>query len=267
MSTAPAYTAFSLHVEDDGVARVRLTQDARGNPFDQVFCDELSAIMNACDEDPAVRAVLITASGRFFSVGGDLQSLGRDQAALARFIKTGTTTLHAGVSRMARMDAPVIVAVHALAAGGGVSLSAAADFCIAARSAKFYAAYQGVGLAIDGGGSHSVPRRVGVRRATEFYLRNQTWSAELAAERGLISEVVDDDALEETALALARELAAGPTKSYGEVKNLLLSSYEQSLEGQMELEARAMYRTTQTADTWKAITAAATKRRPTFTGS
>lgn len=269
MSTVPGssqYTAFDVRVED-GIAHIRLDQDARGNPFDQNFCDDLHALMNACDTDPAVRCLLIKGDGRFFSVGGDLQTLGRDRDALKQFIKTGTTGLHAGVSRMARMDAPVVMAVHAMCAGGGVSLAAAADFCLAGRSAKFYAAYQGIGLAIDGGGSHAVPRRVGSRRATEFYLRNQMWDAETAARHGLISEVVDDHALADQSLALAQELAAGPTRTFGEVKNLLLSSYDQSLEGQLELEARAMYATVQTDDTWEAITAVAAKRKPTFKGA
>lgn len=265
IATSPSagYTAFTLEVED-GIARVRLAQPERGNPFDAAFCAELREIICSCDEDPEVRCVLIEGSGRFFSVGGDLVSLAASERELRRFIKSATIDLHAAVARMARMDAPVIVAVHALAAGGSVSLAAAADFCLAARSARFYAAYQGIGLAIDGGGSHSVPRRVGGRRATAFYLRNQTWTAEEAERYGLISEVVDDDRLADAALALARELAAGPTASFGEVKNLLLSSYDQPLEAQLELEARAMTRTVHTQDTWEAISAVAAKRRPEF---
>lgn len=264
---ATRYTAFTLDV-DAGVARIRLAQDERGNPFDEQFCADLAAVVTECDVRDDVRCVLITGSGRFFSVGGDLRSMtdgGPD--GLRAFIKAATIDLHAAVSRMTRMDAPVIVAVHALAAGGGVSLAAAADFLLAGRSARFYAAYQGIGLAIDGGGSHFVPRRVGSRRATAFYLRNQSWTADEAYAYGLVSEVVDDDALEDTALALARELAAGPTRTFGEVKNLLLSSGDTPLEAQLELEARAMTATTRTADTWEGITAVAARRTPEFRGA
>jgi 2-(1,2-epoxy-1,2-dihydrophenyl)acetyl-CoA isomerase len=266
MTTAMQYESFTLDV-DAGVARVRFTQVDRGNPFDASFCSELVEVITACDVDPGVRCVLIEGAGRFFSVGGDLASLGRDRDELPGFIKGATIGLHAAVSRMARMDAPVIVAVHALAAGGAVSLAAAADFCLAARSARFYAAYQGIGLAIDGGGSHFLPRRVGSRRATAFYLRNQMWDAEEARRHGLVSDVVDDEALETQALALAHELAAGPTRSFGEVKNLLLSSADTPLETQLELEARAMTRTAQTDDSWEGITAVAAKRRPDFRGA
>jgi 2-(1,2-epoxy-1,2-dihydrophenyl)acetyl-CoA isomerase len=260
-----SYESFSLTI-DGGVARVRLAQPERGNPFDARFCAELTRIATVCDTEPDVRCVLIEADGRFFSVGGDLKTLGKDHATLRAFIRDGTVGLHSAVARFARMDAPVIVAVHAMAAGGAVSLAAAADFCLAARSARFYCAYQGVGLAIDGGGSYFLPRRVGTRRATAFYLRNETWTAEDAANYGLVSEVVDDADLAQTASALAAELASGPTRSYGEVKRLLASSADQPLDAQLELEARAMARTVETQDTWNAITAVAAGQKPAFAG-
>jgi 2-(1,2-epoxy-1,2-dihydrophenyl)acetyl-CoA isomerase len=156
--------------------------------------------------------------------------------------------------------------VHALAVGGGVSLAAAADFCLAGRSARFYAAYTGIGLSPDGGGSHALTRLVGPRRATEFYLRNQNWTADEAAAHGLVSEVVEDAELGERARELALELAAGPTKAYGEVKNLLLAAVDQPLEALLEAEARAMGRVTRTEDSWNAIAALLAKQRPTFEG-
>lgn len=259
------HASFTLDVQD-GIARVHFTQGDRGNPFDAAACAELAEVITGCEVDPEVRCVLIQATGRFFSVGGDLASLGRSREELTPFIKRATIGLHAAISRMSRMDAPVVVAVHGLAAGGGVSLAAAADFCLAARSAKFYAAYQGIGLTVDGGGSYFVPRRVGTRRATSFFLRNQTWDAETAVRHGLADEVVDDDRLEAEALALATELAAGPTRAFGEVKNLLLSSLDTPLETQLELEAQAMARAGATEDAWEGVSAVAAKRRPGFAG-
>jgi len=248
-----SYESLSLSLGEDGVAAITLTQPDRGNPFDLRLCTELGQVASEIDEDPRVRAVLIQAAGRFFSVGGDLASLGADRDGLAPFIKQATVGFHSATSRFARMDAPVVTAVHAVAAGGGVSLAASADFCLAGRSAAFVAAYQGIGMAIDGGGSYNVPRRVGLQRARGFYLRNQTWTAEQALQYGLVDEVHDDEALASAARALAAELAAGPVHAYGEVKNLLLSTTEQPLEGQLELEARAMVRAARTDATWEAI--------------
>ena len=259
------YESFVLTI-DDGIAHVRLSQSERGNPMDLRFSTELSQIATACDEDPAVRCVLIDADGKYFGLGADLKTMNRDRAGLPVFVKNATVGLHSALSRFARMNAPVVVAVQALAVGGFVSLCAAADFCIAARSAKFYAAYTGIGLACDAGGSTFIPRRVGVRRAAEFLLRNQTWSADTALEAGLISHVADDAALGDEAWALARELAAGPTIAFGEIKNLLLSTWSQPIEAQMEQEARAIARVTRTEDAWNGICEVAARRKPRFAG-
>lgn len=259
------YKAFELTI-DDNVGRITLNQAERGNPFDLDFCLELSRVATECDENASVRAVLVEARGKYFSVGADLKTMTSGPEELPRFIKNATVGLHSALSRLARMDAPVVVAVHGLAVGGAVALSAAADFCLATKSARFYAAYMGIGLIPDGGGTTFLPRKVGIRRATEFFMRNQMWSAEQAREYGLLNEIVEDAALADAALALARELAAGPTKAYGELKNLLLSTSEQPIEAQMEREARAMGRMTRTADAWNAVNTVLAKKKPAFEG-
>lgn len=250
----------------DGIARVTLSQPDRGNPFDLDFCMTLSRVATECDENRRVRAVLITAQGPYFTVGADLKTMSRDREALPRFIKDATVGLHSAISRFARMNAPVVLAAHALVVGGGVALSAVADFCLAARSARFYAAYTGIGLLCDGGGSAFLPRRIGIRRTAEFLMRNQTWSADEACANGLVSQVFEDEELVSAAHGLATELAAGPTASFGEIKNLLLSTWEQPIEAQMELEARAMARVCRTDDAWTGVTEVAARRNPVFKG-
>jgi 2-(1,2-epoxy-1,2-dihydrophenyl)acetyl-CoA isomerase len=259
------YESYRFEVVD-GIGHVTLDQPDRGNPMDLRSNTELSLIATECDENPEVRAVLIDATGRYFCVGADLKTMTRDHDGLHVFIKNATVGLHSAISRFARMDAPVVVSVHALACGGSVALAAAADFCLAARSAEFYAAYAGIGLVPDGGGTTFIPRRVGLRRATEFLMRNERWSAELAAERGLVNEVYDDDELAEASWALARQLAAGPTRAYGEIKNLFLSMWDTPIESQMELEARAMVRATRSEDGWHGVNAVARRETPTFRG-
>jgi len=250
----------------DGVAHIHLNRPETGNRFDRHLCAELSLVATECDEDPAVRAVLIDGSGRFFSVGADLESFLEDRERFGPVIKNATAGLHTAISRFARGSAPVVVAVHALAVGGAVSLAAGADFCIAARSARFYAAYTGIGLIPDGAGTFYLPRRVGARKATEFFMLNQTWTSEEAERYGLATQVVEDDALADTARGLARRLADGPTAAFGELKSLLLSTWEQPLEAQLEQEARAMARCTHTEDAWNAVGAVARKELPVFSG-
>ena len=107
---------------------------------------------------------------------------------------------------------------------------------------------------------------MGTRRAAQFYMLNETLSAEDAAGCGLINKVVAAEALEAGAWALARKLAQGPTLAFGEAKSLLLSSPMESLEGQLELEARAMARVTSTEDAWNAMRAVLAKQKPAFEG-
>jgi 2-(1,2-epoxy-1,2-dihydrophenyl)acetyl-CoA isomerase len=260
-----SYEAFTFEIVD-GIGHITMSRPDTGNRFDEHLNAEISLIATECDENPAVRAVLIDSTGRYFSVGADLETFRRDRAEFPKFIKNATAGLHTGISRLARMDAPVVVAVHALAVGGSVALAAAADFCLAGRSAQFYAAYAGIGLIPDGAGSYYFPRRVGTRRASEFLLLNQRWTAEQAAEYGLVNRVVDDAQLQDEAWALAQQLAAGPTRAFGEIKNLLLSTWEQPLESQLEQEARAMSRATHTEDGWNAVNAVADKAKPVFEG-
>lgn len=250
----------------DGVGHVVLSQPERGNPFDERFCSELCDASIECDENPAIRAVLIRAEGKYFSVGADLKWLGASRERMPFMLKKATSDLHMAVSRFARSDAPVVIAVHALATGGSVALTAMADFALAARSARFYAAYNAIAFVSDGSGTYFLPRRVGSRRAAEFLLLNQTWGAEEAERHGLLSRVVDDGDLTTEALALAERLAAGPTLTFGEMKRLLLSTTDQPLETQLELEARAIARCARTEDSWNAIQAIMSKRTPTYSG-
>jgi enoyl-CoA hydratase/carnithine racemase len=176
------------------VAHITMNQPERGNPLDRRFAEEFNWLATECTVRPEVRSVLIDAAGRFFSVGGDLNALTRSREDLARFVSVATSDLHMGISRFARMNAPVIIAVHGMAAG------------------------------------------------------------------------VDADALANEARALAARLAKGPTLAYGEAKNLLLSSQIESLEAQLESEARAMARVTATEDAWNAMCAVLAKQKPTFQG-
>jgi 2-(1,2-epoxy-1,2-dihydrophenyl)acetyl-CoA isomerase len=261
------FEAFDLQI-NDGIARITLNQPDRGNPFDGTFCQEFSEIAVVCQEHPDVRVVLVQANGPYFSVGGDLKTFTRDRDDLPRFIRQASGALHSGVSRFARMDAPVIFACHSLVTGGAVALTASADFVLATQDARFYAAFTGIGFSCDSGASHFLPRRVGHRRAYDFLVRNRMWSAAEAQDYGLVSEVVEDHAaLRQAADALAAELARGPTLAFGEIKRLLLSAMEQPLEAQLELESQAITRMSRTNDSWGALNDLLAKRKPSFSGT
>lgn len=248
------------------VAELVLDEPERGNPFDAALCAELCDAANRVSEDRDVRAVLIRAEGRYFSVGADLKWLGADLDALPLALQRATADLHMAVVRLARCDAPVVLAAHALVTGGAVALTAASDFALAGRSTRFYAAYNRVGFVSDGGGSYFLPRRIGVRATADFLMRNRMWSADEALRHGLVSEVHGDDELLQAARALATDLARGPTRTFGETKRLLLSSLDTPVEAQLEREARAMALCARTADCREALVAVRDGHEPVFEG-
>ena len=174
---------------------------------------------------------------------------------------------HAAISRLSRMNAPFIGAVNGIAAGAGFSFATACDIVVASESAVFLSAYTAAALSPDGSSSYFLPRQIGMKRAAELMLTNRRLSAREALEWGLINQVVADGEVLETAQALARDLAVGPTLAFGAVKNLLRESMSSSLETQMELEARTIADMTRTDDGREGIQAFLQKRVPAFRGT
>jgi len=250
----------------DGVATVTLDRPDAANAINLDMGRDLMHVAIRCDEDPAVRAVILRASGKMFCAGGDVKSFAAAEQGLAVVLKELTVYLHAAVSRFARMRAPLIAAVHATAAGAGFSLAMAADFVLAARAAKFTMAYTGIGLAPDGGSTWVLPRLLGARRTAELMMTNRVLGAEEALTWNLVNRVVDDARLQEEAHSLARTLAEGPTEAYGAVKRLLLESGQNGIETQMEREAQEIAAAARTEDARGAIRAFVEKRKPRFSG-
>jgi 2-(1,2-epoxy-1,2-dihydrophenyl)acetyl-CoA isomerase len=259
------YTRIRYELSDH-VARITLNRPGFGNALDAPMGRELMHAAIRASEDRAVRAVLLTGAGRMFSAGGDLKSFAAQGDALPAHLKELAGMLHLTISRLVRMDAPLIVAVNGAAGGGGMSFVLAADLVIAAESAKFAMAYTRAGLSPDGGSTYFLPRIVGVRRALELALTNRVLNAHEAYGWGLVTRVVADAELMTQAGALAAQLAAGATQAYGAAKRLLHHSFAESLETQMELEAQAIAAQARGADAREGIAAFIGKRPAKFGG-
>jgi 2-(1,2-epoxy-1,2-dihydrophenyl)acetyl-CoA isomerase len=259
------FTAMRLEIAE-GIARLTFTDTVRGNPIDGAFCDEMSEAAIQLSEDPAVRCVLIAAEGKVFSFGGDIGAFMGDLDGLPRNIKRWTTTLHSAVARLQRMDAPIVSAVHSVCAGGMSAFVAGSDIVVAADNARFVAAYAGIGYSNDAGSSIMYTRRMGIARTRKFLLMNETLAAADALAVGLVDEVVPVADLMPRAEAVARHLASGPTKAFGEMRRLLSSVEDQPLETQLELEAQALARSAATEDAREGLTAFWEKRAAVFKG-
>ena len=253
--------------KSEGVATVTLQRPDAANGIDMATGRALMAAAIDCDQDAGVRAVVLTGAGKWFCAGGDLKAFADFGDALPARLKELTSYLHAASSRFARMDAPLVCAVNGTAAGAGFSLAVAGDLVLLAESAQLSLAYTGVGLSPDGSSSWFLPRLVGLRRAQELMFTNRRLSASEALDWGLATEVVPDDELAPRARELALQLAGGATRAYGVVKQLLISSFQESLETQMELEARGIAAMAASADGREGIAAFLAKRKPEFSGA
>jgi 2-(1,2-epoxy-1,2-dihydrophenyl)acetyl-CoA isomerase len=251
---------------EDHVARLTLNRPDSGNAMNAVMMRELRDAAIRCDEDPEIRAVIIAGAGTMFCAGGDLRSFAAEGEGLPAYLKGITNDLHGAVSRLSRMDAPVVSAVRGFAAGAGFSLACAADMVLAAESARFTVAYTSVGLVPDGSCTFFLPRLIGLRRAQEIMLTRRVLEASEALDWNLVTRVVPDDDLQGESLKLAAQLAAGPTRAFGSVKRLLLHSAGDHLESQMEQEARCIADAARGADGKEGIAAFLDKRPPSFAG-
>ena len=251
---------------DDAVAIISMNRPEEANTITQLFAEEFSEVAIACASSTEIRSVILTARGKFFSAGGDLAGLAKSGDSLPADLRKLTAPFHSAISRLSRMDQPLITAINGPAAGAGLSLAMLGDYAIASEAAKFTMAYSAVGLSPDGASSYLLPRLIGVRKTAELMITNRTLSAAEALEWNMVNEVCPADELMGRAQALASQLALGPTKSYGAIKALLLDSLSATLETQMEAEARYIAAMADTEDGKEGIGAFLEKRQPVFSG-
>jgi 2-(1,2-epoxy-1,2-dihydrophenyl)acetyl-CoA isomerase len=251
---------------EDGLARLRLASEDGRNAIDPEWVREVSRGIDRCASDPTVRALLISATGNSFSVGGDLRHFGEHLHRLPEELDDMITSYHETLVRLGELSVPVVCAVRGGVGGGGLGLLWAADVVLAADDLKLATGFARLGLSGDGGGSWWLPRLVGMPRARELMLGNRVLSATEAADWGLVSRVVALESLEDEALAVARELAAGPTAAYGEIRRLLARSGSLSLADGLAAERDACVRCGDTADGREGIAAFVERRPPRFTG-
>jgi 2-(1,2-epoxy-1,2-dihydrophenyl)acetyl-CoA isomerase len=248
------------------VATITLNRPAQFNALNLEMARELMHATIAADEDPGVRCVVLTGAGKAFFAGGDLSTFAAAGDQRGALIKEMTTYFHAAISRLSRMDAPVIAAINGVAAGAGFSAMLACDLAVAANSAKLTMAYTKSGLSPDGSSSWFLPRIVGLRRAQELTLTNRVLTAAEALEWGLVTRVVDDADLVDHVRTLSTELASGPTHTLGAAKRLMRDSADQSLETQMEFETRAIAASSLSTDGREGVAAFLEKRSPKYLG-
>ncbi|MFF9865256.1 enoyl-CoA hydratase/isomerase family protein [Streptomyces sp. NPDC013953] len=257
-----------LHATGGGVTWITLNRPEAMNALTPVQRDRIVALLADASADPAVRAVVLTATGPGFCAGADLRGAGpagRERVAgdVARTIRLGAQRL---VAAVLDCEKPVIAAVNGTAAGLGAHLAFACDLVLAAESARFIEVFVRRGLVPDGGGAYLLARLVGPQRAKELMFFGDALAAADAARLGLVNRVVPDGDLEKTARAWAERLAQGPTRTLALTKQLVNASLDGDRATAFAAEAAAQEITMTTYDANEGVAGFVERRTPRFRG-
>jgi len=253
------------------IARLTLNRPDRLNSFNTTMHAEvrsaLASLADGSGGDAAARVLVIAGAGRGFCAGQDLgdRAVAPGGAAvdLGDSIEKNYKPL---VMTLRKLPMPVIGAVNGVAAGAGANIALACDLVIAARSASFVQAFARLGLVPDSGGTWFLPRSVGTARAMGLAFLGDKLSAEQAEQWGLIWRCVDDAEFAGVVDALARQLAAAPTRGLARTKQAIYESWGRSLEQQLDAERDFQSELGRTADYAEGVAAFGEKRTPKFTG-
>lgn len=259
---------------DDAVARVTIDRAEVGNSLSPLARDALTRAFLRANDDPAVRAVLLTATGtRHFCSGAGLPAATECPAAespaarrpgdVARMLQQGWQRLIASVLDC---DKPVIAAVKGVAAGAGASLVLACDLVVMSTEARLVEAFVHRGILPDSGAVHLLTRIVGLRKATELLMLGEPVDAPACERLGLVNRTVALDDTDAIAEELALRLAAGPTVMLALTKRLLGVSSESGRDRAFEQEAWAQEVVSRTADLQEGLSSFAERREPRFQG-
>ncbi len=252
----------------DRICTITMNRPDVYNALNDKITFELQDALKGAARDKGVSVVVLTGAGKAFCSGQDLGDL------KAKYVPGHVPHLGPDlhkrynpiVTRIRRMDKPVIAAVNGVAAGAGLSFALACDMRIASEKASFIEVFINVGLIPDSGSTWTLPRLVGLAKAMELCLTGDTVTAEEALRMGLVNRVVPAEELVTATAAVAQRLASLPARGLALTKRLLNQSYDNTLEQQLEAEAFAQETAGLTEDHYEGVVAFIEKRKPVFKG-
>ncbi len=260
-----------LYELSDGLATITINRPDAMNAMNTEVKVALRDALRSAAADTAVRAVLLTATGRAFCVGQDLKE---HVSKLAQARESGggnalsTVREHYNpiVRAITEMEKPVVAGVNGVAAGAGFGFALAADYRVVADTAAFNTSFAGVALTADSGVSWTLPRLIGPSRAADLLFFPRSISAQEAYELGIANKVVPAADLAAEALAVARALAAGPTVAYAALKASLAYGAAHTLADALEKEDELQTKAGASQDHTIAVEAFLAKRKPEYLG-
>jgi 2-(1,2-epoxy-1,2-dihydrophenyl)acetyl-CoA isomerase len=248
----------------DGIVEVLLNRPEAFNAFDLNMIELFARYLISLAMDDSVSVLIISGEGKAFCAGGDLKWALHFSGGPAAAFHELAARYHQAISEILRMRKPVVAAVNGIAAGGGFSLALACDFRVMAQSATLRQGYTSNGLCIDGGGTFTLPRLVGLARAMEIVGFDKPISSEQALAWGLVTKVVEDGKVLEEAWKMARQLAQSSLHSFGWCKQLLIDSFHTPFESHIERERQGLSCCAAHPDGREGLKAFSEKRKPRF---
>ena len=255
------------HIEiniEDQVCIIKLNRPKVFNSFNKEMAFELQEILDNCEKNPGVRSILLTAEGKAFCAGQDLQELtAPDGPMLSDIVREHYNPI---IERIRSIEKPIVCAVNGVAAGAGANIALACDISIAGESVAFIQAFSKIGLIPDSGGTFFLPRSIGMQKATALMMLADKVMAADAEKMGMIYKVCADESLIEETLKVAKKLAALPTIGLGLTKRALNKSITNDLTAQLALEDELQTAAGKTYDYNEGVAAFLEKRKPKFKG-
>ena len=248
----------------DKVGKITLNRPDKYHSFVRKMALQLQSVLDKCNEDKSVRAILITATGKAFCAGQDLgEATDPNGPDLTQIVQEHYNPI---IRKIRNIEKPVVAAVNGVAAGAGASIALCCDIVVATESASFIQAFSKIGLIPDSGGTFFLPRLVGMQKAAALMMTAEPVSAKDAEAMGMIYKVFSDESFKEESWKLASKLSKMPTKGLGLTKRLLNASYSNNLEQQLDMEDKCQTIAGNTADFKEGIEAFFEKRKPNFKG-
>jgi 2-(1,2-epoxy-1,2-dihydrophenyl)acetyl-CoA isomerase len=255
----------------DGYAELVLNRPELLNPLDLQMAEELCEICDQVGARDDVRAVLLRGEGRTFSAGGNLKQMRQSlDGNPAEFFEVPLGKIHEAGLALARLPRPVVCAIHGFASGAGFNLALCCDLRLCLRlcspETRFNQAFVRIGAVPDTGGTFFLPRLVGTGAALELFLLGDFVDAERALRLGIVNRIVPAERLLDEARELTRRLAAGPTRAYAEIKQLVLGAATATLPDALDAERAAQLRIAGSRDFAEGVRSFFEKREPDYRG-
>lgn len=257
--------SIELKIENN-VAWVYLNRPEVFNSFNREMAFSLQTVLDNCNEDTSVRAIVITGNGKAFCAGQDLKEV-TDPDLNPGFRKILEEHYNPIIQKIRTIEKPIVAAVNGVAAGAGANIALACDIVVATEHASFIQAFSKIGLVPDSGGTFFLPRIIGFQRASAIMMLGDKINAAQALVMGMIYKEYPTATFEEEVQNLAETLATMPTKALGLTKRLLNQSMTNSLEQQLALESDLQIEASSSYDYSEGVNAFVEKRKPEFKGN